>query len=119
MNDIIIAYISPDIESQMREKIAERLRIRQIRTTTDVNKATLVISCLQQIQEPSLTLSELAESLIQQTAQEIVELKDLMYQDISHKTQKIKHQKHVYVLKQYKQIQQRQKRIFFNRTKYK
>ena len=119
MDDIVIAYISPDIESQMRERILEVLRMRMIQTTTNKEQATVFITTPNQIPGPGLPLSELAEKTVQQTVQEIVELKDLMYEDIPHKTQKPKHTKPVYALKQYKQTKQRQKRMFFNRTKCK
>ncbi len=38
MNNIVV-YLSPDIKSDAREKIAEILRIRQIMTTDDKNNA--------------------------------------------------------------------------------
>lgn len=128
--EIIIAYISPDIESQMREKIAEVLRKRMIQTTDDIKKATVVIHTTQQVPGPGITLAEIAEKLVEQTKTELFQLKEQLElgfippvvneQPILYTKPKNKHNPFVQnYVKQYKQIKQKQQARFLTRTKHK
>ncbi len=127
--EIIIAYISPDIESQMREKIAEVLRKRMIQTTDDIKKATVVIHTTQQVPSPGITLAEIAEKLVEQTKTELFQLKEQLLgfippvvneQPVLYTKQKNKHNPFVQnYVKQYKQIKQKQQARFLTRTKHK
>ena len=127
MNDIIIAYISPDIESQMREKITEVLRMRMIQTTDDIEHATVVIHSAQQMPGPGVTLAELAEKIVEQTRTEIFELKEQLDKSLIPPVvneqpvlTKKQHTKNIQnYVKQYKQTKQRYQTRFFNRTKCK
>lgn len=130
MDDIVIAYISPDMESQLRERTLEVLRMRMIQTTDDINKATVVIHSAQQMPGPGMTLAELAEKLVEQTRTEVFELKEQLCPPIIPivenepyapcEKQKNKHTKFIQnYTKQYNQTKQRQQTRFFQRTKHK
>ena len=130
MNDIIIAYISPDIESQMREKITEVLRMRMIQTTDDIKHATVVIHSAQQMPGPGMTLDELAEKIVEQTRTEIFQLKEQLCPPVIPivenepyvpcEKQKNKHTKFIQnYTKQYNQTKQKQQTRFLTRTKCK
>lgn len=130
MDDIVIAYISPDMESKMRERILEVLRMRMIQTTDDIKKATVVIHSTQQMPGPGMTLAELAEKIVEQTRTEIFKLKEQFCPPIIPivenepyapcKKQKNKHTKFIQnYVNQYKQTKQRYQTRFLTRTKHK
>ena len=41
--DNIVVFVSPDFEATVFQKIADSFRIQQIKTTNDIQKATIVI----------------------------------------------------------------------------
>jgi len=130
--EIIIAYISPEIESQQRERIAETLRMRMIQTTDNIHCATVII-------EPrkNMTIADIAKKLVELTVQEVNELATIMKTEeemMSNLTipiieqpleliepKKNKHSKFIRQqnLKKFTTIKQMQKRAMFNRTKHK
>ena len=122
MDDIVI--ISPDIEPELREKIAEILRIRQIQTTDDMNQATVVILSPNQIPGPGIPLAITTEEIIKQYEHKIFELKQKNFNGIfdvplpTPKNKKHKKSVHPYVQK-YNKFQQRQRAKFLTRTKHK
>lgn len=127
--EIIIAYISPEIESQQRERIAEMLRMRMIQTTDNIHCATVII-------EPrkNVTVADIAEILIEQTQQDLDEMtKQIIAQHMHDLEQdaaavgqqvepkKNKHSKFIQPrnLTKFNNIKQMQKRAMFNRTRNK
>ena len=128
--EIIIAYISPDIESQQRERIVEMLRMRMIQTTDDIHCASVII-------EPrkNMTIADIAEKLVERTVQEVNELATIMKEEmmsnlpipiieqqfelIESKAYKQTKFIHPHNLKKFNAIKQIQKQTLFNRTKHK
>lgn len=132
MNDPIV-FISPDFDSVHFEKIAETLRIQQIRTTDDIQLATVVIKPHKQ--SKSLTIAKLAEQQVEKTQQKLEQLIEqsltfnipevLDFPDIQllepkpKKKHKIKNFISQRDLKRYNQTKQTHKQVFLNRTKCK
>ena len=128
------------------QKIAETLRIQQIRTTDDIQLATVVIEPHKQSKnltvaiicdavKKELTTAKLAEKLVEDTQQELIELKQLIEQSQTFfvpevlnfpniqllepkSKKKINIEKNIskYNSNRYKQTH---KQIFFNRTRCK
>lgn len=74
MNNTIIAFISPEIELELRNEIAEILRIHRISLTDNVNKATVVIHTTEQIFDSGMTPTKLIEKIAQQPKTHVFEL---------------------------------------------
>lgn len=145
MNDTIV-FISPDFDSVHFEKIAEMLRIQQIRTTDDIQLATVVIEPHKQSKNltvaiickalnQELTIAKLAEQQVEKTQQELEQLIEqsltfkipevLEFPDIQllepkpKKKHKIKNFISQRDLKRYNQTKQTHKQVFLNRTRCK
>lgn len=127
--EIIIAYISPEIESQQRERIAETLRMRMIQTTDNIHCATVIIE-----PKKNVTIANIAEILIEQTQQDLDEMTKQIIAQHMHdlgqhaaaveqqvEPKKNKHSKFIQPrnLTKFNNIKQMQKRAIFNRTRNK
>ena len=122
MNNIIV-YLPPDMESELRAKIAERLRIRNIPVTNILQDATIVIVSPDQIPSPGLSLEEIAEAMIEKTRREIFILREHYdFPDIPQIFNESKKNKNKRFInnKNFKQFNQmKHKQIFLNRTQCK
>ena len=115
MNNIVV-YLSPDIKSAAREKIAEILRIRQIDITDDMNTATVVITSPNQISGPFMSLEELTTTMVEKNQQDVfILMEHNKIPDITQILNKPKNYKIIpnKTFKQFNQIKQKQ---IFNRT---
>jgi len=126
--EIIIAYISPDIESQQHERIAEMLRMRMIQTTDNVHCATVIIE-----PKKNVTVADIVEILVEQSRQDLDKMTEQIIAQHMHDLEqhavvverqvepKNKHSKFIQPrnLTKFNNIKQMQKRAIFNRTRNK
>lgn len=75
----IIAFISPTLDTALRQKIAELLRIRHIKTTDARENATLVICKISDVPGYAMTLAEMAEIIVNDAAYEIQKLQNQIH----------------------------------------
>ena len=113
-----IAFISPKIDETMRQKIAESLRIRHIKTTDNIQDATLIIADVGQPVE-RMGIADFAEKIIATHLQKVSILK----REILLLNQKLEKNKPEFnmrhPLKQLNQTKQTYRQRFFNRTRCK
>lgn len=113
-----IAFISPNIDKTMRQKIAELLRIRQIKTTDDIQDATLIIADVGQPVE-RMGIADFAEKIIAKYLQKV----SILNREILLLNKKLEKNKPEFnmrhPLKQFNQTKQTYRQRFFNRTRYK
>lgn len=115
----IIAYVGPGFSEAETQKIAEILRIRQIETTNDQEKATLVILAPTDVPGFGLTLEKCAETIIEKYHQEIKKLDaQLHILDIPHPMQKKNKYPHFVAQRAMKQYNHTKQKLF-NRTQCK
>ncbi len=113
-----IVFISPKIDETMRQKIAESLRIRQIKTTDNIQDATLVIADVGQPVR-RMEIADFAKELIDEYAQKLVILNHefLLFDQKPKKTKSEFNMRHP--LKQFNQTKQKYGQRLFNRTRCK
>ena len=113
-----IVFISPKIDETMRQKIAESLRIRQIKTTDNIQDATLIIAEVEQPVE-RMGIAGFAEKIVEQYLQKV----SILNREILLLNQKLEKNKPEFnmrhPLKQFNQTKQTYRQRFFNRTKCK
>ena len=115
MNDLIV-FIPPTVDATMRQKLTMELHLRHnIKTTNDINQATLIIA---DIQKPvgHMGIASLAEKLVNEAIHKI----SIINREIFLLNQKPKKQKsefsYTQQLKTINQKKQIYRQIFFNRT---
>jgi hypothetical protein len=113
-----IAFISPKIDETMRQKIAESLRIRHIKTTDNIQDATLIIADVGQPVE-RMGIAGFAEKIVEQYLQKVSILNHefLLLDQKPKKTKSEFNMRHP--LKQFNQTKQKYRQRFFNRTRCK
>ena len=113
-----IVFISPKIDETMRQKIAESLRIRHIKTTDNIQDATLIIADVGQPVE-RMGIADFAEKIIAKYLQKV----SILNREILLLNQKLEKNKPEFnmrhPLKQFNQIKQINRQRFFNRTRCK
>ena len=118
--DNIVVFVSPDFEATVFQKIADSFRIQQIKTTNDIQKATIVIK--PHDQQQNLTIAILAEKILEDTEHELDKIKEQFYKNPTGlKTQKNQSTKFILnpTIQQLNKIKQIHKQKIFNRTKHK
>ena len=102
----------------MRQKIAESLRIRQIKTTDNIQDATLIIADVGQPVE-RMGIAGFAEKIIEKYLQKV----SILNREILLLNQKLEKNKPEFnmrhPLKQFNQTKQTYRQRFFNRTRCK
>ena len=114
MNNVIV-FIAPTIDTAMRQKLAESLRIRGIATTDKKQNATLIIA---DVERPvkRMGIADVAEKLIDEYAQKFVILKH-EFLLLNQKPKKTKSELNLrHPLKQFNQTKKICRQRFFNRT---
>lgn len=113
-----IAFISPKIDETMRQKIAESLRIRHIKTTVNIKDATLIIADVGQPVE-RMGIADFAEKIIAKYLQKV----SILNREILLLNQKLGKNKPEFntqhKFKQFNQTKQIYRHKFLNRTKCK
>ena len=112
MRDIVV-FISPDFESAQKQKIAEMLRIQQIQTTDDMQKASVILQPKDAVNTEAALRQEIANH------QHIFKMMpNIMIPKSVFKTRKKTYNKNQTKI-QFNKIQQRQKQFLINRTRHK
>lgn len=113
-----IAFISPKIDETMRQKIAESLRIHHIKTTDNIQDATLIITDVGQPVE-RMGIADFAEKIIAKYLQKV----SILNREILLLNQKLEKNKPEcnmqHPLKQFNQTKRKYGQRFFNRTRCK
>ncbi len=113
-----IVFISSKIDETMRQKIAESLRIRQIKTTDNIQDATLIIADVGQPVE-RMGIADFAEKIVAKYLQKV----SILNREILLLNQKLEKNKPEcnmqHPLKQFNQTKQTYRQRFFNRTRCK
>ena len=142
MSDIVV-FISPKFTVDDKQKIAELMRMREIKTTDDRRNATVVLEPVlydkqsehQSIviatdpKKPTATLADIAEKIVDETRGQIFKLKENLMSDIPEVIaasmvlpKKSHHRKNTYPkqsLSNFKSINNIRNNRIFNRTNHK
>ena len=140
MADIVV-FISPKFTNSDKEKIAESMRIHEIKTTDDRRNATVVLEPVlydkqsehQSIviatdpKKPTATLADIAEKIVDETRGQIFKLKEDLMANIPEviyapMPNKSHHHKNTYPkqsLSRFKSVNNIRNNKFFTRTKHK
>lgn len=113
MHDIVV-FISPDFESAQQQKIAEMLRIQQIQTTDNMQKATVVL----QPDKDGDTDTTLLRQEIANQHHIFKMMPNIVIPKPVFKTSKKTYNKNQAKI-QFNKIQQRQKQFLINRPRHK
>lgn len=134
MNVDDVVFISNEFDAEQSSKIARVLNAHEIKTTTDMNAATIIVKPvnkpLQQKQNNGLIVAIMTE--IEKSKDEIIELYDQIYQSVPKvefpkiellEPRKKKHKRKKFIQNQtiakFNKIQYKHKQILFTRTHHK
>jgi len=138
LNSDDIVFVSTEFDDEQSSKIARVLNAHEIKTTTDMNAATIIVEPVkkpqQQQQNNNLTVAILAKK-IEENQEELIKLGELynqMFTRVPHveipeielsEPRKKKHKQNKFIqnqkLAKFNKIKYKHKQILFNRTRHK
>jgi len=132
MNVDDVVFISNEFDAEQSSKIARVLNAHKIKTTTDMNTATIIVKPAKQHQPQNNNLITVIMTKIEKSKDEIIELYDQIYQSVPQieipkiellEPRKKKHKRKKFIQNQtiakFNKIQYKHKQILFTRTHHK